>query len=219
MQLGFLCFEVSDPAAWDTFLTQTLGLTSAGSGRYRMDDHAWRFQITEGPLDDLSAVGWELTPTELADRLDHLRRAGIPTTTADPTERGATHRHTCTDPAGIPVELVSGLQRADTPFMSPVVPGGFVGDDLGLGHLVLSAPDPAASERFYSDLLGFRLSDRIQTTFFGHDVDLGFYHVNSRHHSLAFGGPQRKRINHFLLEAREMDEVGLAYDRCIRGGG
>jgi 2,3-dihydroxybiphenyl 1,2-dioxygenase len=218
MQLGFLCFEVRDLSTWDKFLTQTLGLVAVGSGRYRMDGHAWRFQLTEGPLDDLSAVGWELTDAELDDRLAALAAAGIEATEADPAARSAARRFTCVDPSGIPVELLTGLARASEPFKSPVVQGGFVADELGLGHLVLSAPDPAASERFYADLLGFKLSDRIQTSFYGHDVDLGFYHINPRHHSLAFGGPQRKRINHFLLEARHMDEVGLAYDRCIRGG-
>jgi len=219
MQLGFLCFEVSRPEAWHTFLTKTVGLTSVGDGRYRMDGHAWRFQITEGPLDDLSAVGWELTDAELDDRLARLSAAGVDVTEADASERGAARRFTCTDPAGTPVELVTGLARAATPFVSPVVQGGFVADDLGLGHLVLSAPDVAASERFYREVLGFKHSDRIQTTFFGHEVDLSFYHVNPRHHSLAFGGPQRKRVNHFLLEVAHMDEVGLCYDRCIRGGG
>lgn len=217
MQLGFLCFEVSDLGAWHTFLTETLGLTDAGGGRYRMDGHAWRFQLTEGPLDDLLTAGWEFdSPDALLARVAALRAAGVAVSAAAPDARGATHRFTCLDPAGIPVELVCGLARAAEPFESPVVQGGFVADDLGLGHLVLSAPDPEASARFYADLLGFRLSDRIQTTFFGHEVDLAFYHVNPRHHSLAFGGPQRKRVNHFLLEVRHMDEVGLAYDRCIR---
>lgn len=219
MQLGFLCFEVSDLGAWHTFLTETLGLTDAGGQRYRMDGHAWRIQLTEGPLDDLLTVGWELdTPEALRARLGALRAADIEVKEADPTARGATHRFTCTDPAGIPVELVCGLERASAPFVSPVVQGGFVADALGLGHLVLSAPDPAESARFYADLLGFRLSDRIQTTFYGHAVDLAFYHANPRHHSLAFGGPQRKRVNHFLLEVKHLDEVGLAYDRCIRAG-
>lgn len=218
MQLGFLCFEVRDLSTWDRFLTKTLGLVAVGGGRYRMDGHAWRFQLTEGPLDDLSVVGWELTDAELDSRLAALASADIQVTESNPSARGASRRYTCMDPSGIPVELVTGLTRAAEPFESPVVQGGFVADDLGLGHLVLSAPDPSASERFYADLLGFKLSDRIQTSFYGHAVDLGFYHINPRHHSLAFGGPQRKRLNHFLLEARQMDEVGLAYDRCIRGG-
>ncbi len=57
-----------------------------------------------------------------------------------------------------------------------------------------------------------------KTELYGFPVDLAFFHVNPRHHSLAFGGPQRKRLHHFMIEASSMDEVGLCYDRAIRAG-
>ena len=218
MQLGFLAFEVASASAWDTFLTEVCGLVGVGGGRYRLDGHAWRFQITEGPLDDLSAVGWELSDDTLDDTIARLEAAGYEGVFEDPSSRDATRRWCTTDPGGVPVELVTGLARADTPFHSPVVPRGFVANSLGLGHIVLTAPDPAASTRFYTELLGLRVSDYIRTTFFGHPVDLTFLHANPRHHSLALGGPQRKRIEHFLLEAREVDDVGRAYDRTIQAG-
>jgi 2,3-dihydroxybiphenyl 1,2-dioxygenase len=218
MQLGFLAFEVANATAWDHFLTEVCGLVGVGDGRYRLDGHAWRIQVTEGPLDDLSAVGWELTDAELDAAIPRLAAAGYVGTEADPSVRSAGRRWTTTDPGGVPTELVTDLPRATTPFHSPVVPGGFVADELGLGHIVLTAPDPKATGRFYTELLGFRVSDHIHTRFFGHDVRLTFLHANARHHSLAFGGPQRKRLEHFLLEAREVDEVGRAYDRTIRAG-
>ncbi len=218
MQLGFLHFETRDPGAWDAFLTDVLGLSAVGGGRYRMDDHAWRFQITEGPTDDLHTVGWEMTPDELSAALSRLDEAGVPATPTDPAERGVAQRVYLRDPAGVPVELVTGMARVDSPFQSERVRSGFVADDLGLGHLVITAPDPAASRRFYEGLLGFRLSDHIRCEYYGYPVDLAFFHVGPRHHSLAFGGPQRKRLHHFMLEARRMDDVGLAWDRTIRHG-
>lgn len=219
MQLGFLAFEVRDPAAWRTFMTGVLGLVEVEqSGRYRMDGHEWRFSIEAGAHEDLAAVGWELDEEGLTATIGRLQAAGVELVEGDPGVRGAKRRVLCTDPAGVPVELVTGLARASTPFRSPLVPGGFVADGLGLGHLVLTAPDPAASDKFYRDLLGFRLSDRIVTNVHGHPVDLSFFHNNARHHSLAFGGPQRKRLHHFLVEAREMDEVGRAMDRAVKAG-
>lgn len=218
MQLGFLHFEVSDPTAWHHFLTGVLGVGAVGDGRYRHDGHAWRIQITEGPADDLAAIGWELDSDALDAALERLASAGHTFEEADPDARSAVRRYIGLDPAGTPTELVSGLARASEPFASPVVPHGFVADDLGLGHIVLTAPDKAASTRFYVDLLGFRLSDHIVTEIFGHAVDLSFFHSNPRHHSVAFGGPQRKRLHHFMIEARTMDDVGLCYDRTIRAG-
>lgn len=218
MQLGQLGFEVADLAAWRGLLGEVLGLQDVGEGRWRMDDHAWRIDLREGPADDLAFVSWELEPDELDAALARLEAAGVAVAAADPAERGVARRYTLTDPAGIPTELTTGNLRAAEPFSSPVVRGGFVADALGLGHLVLSTRDKDESVRFYAELLGARLSDHIVTTYFGHNVDISFFHVNRRHHSVAFGGPQKHRINHFMLEVRSVDEVGLALDRTLRAG-
>ncbi len=218
LQLGFLEFEVARIDAWHAFLTEVCGLVAVEGNRYRMDGHAWRIQLREGPLDDLATVGWELEESALDAAVARLTRAGHNVESADPAARDATRRYTTVDPGGVPTELVTALRRAEAPFHSAVVPAGFVGDELGLGHLVLTAPDPAATRAFYTEVMGMRVSDHIRTTFFGHDVDLTFLHANPRHHSLAFGGPQRKRIEHFLLEVADIDEVGKAYDRTIRAG-
>ena len=219
MQLGFLQFEVSDPVAWDRFLTSVLGLTGAGQGRYRNDDYAYRIKVVEGPSDDLAAVGWEFADDAALDAaLDALVGAGHAPVEADATARGCGRRFTVIDPGGVPLDLVTGLPRTDAPLDDALVPGGFVAGPLGLGHLVITAPNPAASRAFYEGLLGFRLSDRIACEIHGHPVDLSFFHANARHHSLAFGGPQRKRLHHFMIEARSIDDVGACYDRAIRAG-
>jgi 2,3-dihydroxybiphenyl 1,2-dioxygenase len=87
-----------------------------------------------------------------------------------------------------------------------------------MGHLVISSSDGAATHRFYCDLLGFQLSDRITCEFYGHPVDITFLHINPRHHSLAYGGPQAKRLHHFLVEVNSIDDVGMALDRAMFAG-
>ena len=216
MQLGFLEFEVSDMERWDSFMTQVLGLAAVGAGRYRLDGYAWRIQLLEGPADDLATVGWALEEAELNEALARLESAGHEIQEASPEARGVARRYCLKDPAGIPIELVSEMERADTPFTSSVVSSGFLADDLGLGHLVLSSPDKEASRVFYQDVLGFRLSDHIVCEYYGFPVDLSFFHINPRHHSLAFGGPQPKRLHHFMFEAKGVDEVGRCYDRTIK---
>lgn len=215
MQLGFLQFEVSDLARWHSFMTQILGLVPVGEGRYTNDQHVWRFQLSQGPANDLAAVGWEYSHAELNEVLSRLRQAGIAVQEADPALREAERRYLLTDPAGVPLELVSGMAVRSEPFVSPVVRSGFVADEVGLGHLVVTAPDPQASRAFYT-ILGALHSDDVVCQLYGYDVDLSFFHVNPRHHSLAFGGAQRKRLHHFMVEARSMDEVGLAFDRTLR---
>jgi 2,3-dihydroxybiphenyl 1,2-dioxygenase len=226
-QLGYLAFEVSDLGACEAFATRVLGL-QVGSRRddgaftLRMDRRAARFFITPGPANDLACLGWETAnEKDLREIVERLRGAGVAVREASEPERAArgVEKLFCyDDPAGNPSEIYCGPSFAPTPFERGAVGGGFVADEQGLGHAVIRANTKEESTRFYCDVLGFRLSDTIVCEFYGFAVDLSFFHANARHHSVAFGDKQRKRIHHFMLEARSMDDVGLGYDRAIRDG-
>lgn len=224
-QLGYLAFEVADLSAWEGFATDVLGLVVTGrdGGALHLamagDDHAYRLIVRQGPADDLAAIGWQVADAAGLDELvARLAGAGVEVRAANADETDARRVDrlvVATDPAGITTELYVGPATA-APVTSPLVPGGFVAGDLGLGHLVVSAPDDDAARRFYCELLGFKLSDRILCEYYGHPVDITFFHVNGRHHTLAFGGPQPKKLHHFLLEVHTFDEVGMAFDRALR---
>jgi 2,3-dihydroxybiphenyl 1,2-dioxygenase len=220
-QLGYLAFEVSDLGAWKTFAIDVLGLAIADETErgfaLRMDDRAARFFVTQGPADDLAAVGWEVADERSLDELITRLPGAREGTPDEAAARHVVRLVVATDPAGTRVELAFGPTRAAPP-ATPKIASGFVTGAQGLGHLVLSAPDPRATAAFYQDLLGFRLSDRIVTTFYGYPVDITFLHTNTRHHSLAFGGPQPKRLHHFLVEVGALDDVGAALDRALDGG-
>ena len=87
-QLSYLEFEVSDLAAWQTFMTKVLGTTLVdtddnGTMRFRMDDHAYRFVIKGGSRDDLSTVGWQVADAAALDQcVSRLEGAGIEVTSA-----------------------------------------------------------------------------------------------------------------------------------------
>jgi 2,3-dihydroxybiphenyl 1,2-dioxygenase len=226
-QLGYLGFEASDMHAWESFAVEVLGLGVAGRGddgalALRLDGHWQRIVVTPGDADDLTFMGWEVADeAQLQQLVARLRAAGIVVTEGS-TELAA-RRHvrqlvTLRDPDDNNVELYVGPERAAEPFHSPVVPSGFVADERGLGHVVLASHDQRRSQQFYAELLGLRLSDRVVADIHGYHADIGFYHANSRHHSLAIGGADKKRLHHFMVEARAMDEVGLALDRTLRAG-
>ena len=227
VKLGYLVFEVSDLVAWETFATDILGLEVSrriedGSLALRMDEHEQRILLTPGPADDLAAIGWEVAGAAEMEALGkRLSEAGVrvSTSTADEMERRRVRglvRYE--DPAGIPSEIFYGPALAQEPFRSRTVRSGFVTGDKGLGHAVVSARSQEESTRFYRDVLGFRLSDRIVCDLHGYAVDIAFFHANARHHTIAFGDAQKKRIHHFMIEARSMDDVGLAFDRALRAG-
>jgi hypothetical protein len=60
---------------------------------------------------------------------------------------------------------------------------------------------------------------------------VAFFHANPRHHSIAFGGPRskasgpatlggagRKRLNHFMLQVKELDDVGITFEMVDERG-
>jgi 2,3-dihydroxyethylbenzene 1,2-dioxygenase len=54
-----------------------------------------------------------------------------------------------------------------------------------------------------------RMGDRVVTPV--------FMHCNDRDHTVAFGvGPQKRRINHLMLEVENFDDVGLTFDLVRR---
>ncbi len=227
-QLGYLVFEVSDLAAWEDFGTKVLGLQVVdrhGETGFslRMDGYHQRFFIEKGPADDLAAIGWEVEgPGELDAISQRLEAAGH--TVIEGSEEDAAARNVASmirfsDPAGNPVEVFHGPRMADEPFVSDVVQSGFVADEQGLGHVVVVSKNDSEHEEFYATIFGLALSDYIRCEYFGHQIDVTFMHANARHHSLAFGGGQLKRIHHFMVQARDMDEVGRCYDRFLFSGG
>jgi 2,3-dihydroxybiphenyl 1,2-dioxygenase len=226
IRLGYLGFQVRDLAVWESFAVDVLGLElgtrGEGSLGLRCDDWATRFFVTQGPADDVTVFGWEVDDERALDTVtERLLDAGIdthPGTKEEAAARGVRRLTKVLDPGGHPLEIFCGGARATTPFVSRHLVTSFVTGPQGLGHVVVSAAEPERSMRFYRDLLGFRLSDRITCEIHGYPVDVTFFHGGPRHHSVAIGGPHRKRIHHFMLEVGSMDDVGLAFDRALRGG-
>jgi len=227
-RLGYLDFEVSDPSAWKTFAIERLGLTLAaessdGSIALRMDERAQRIWIRPGANDDLACVGFEV-PEEASLRAlaTQLEAGGVPVVEASAetaAQRGVDHLYQLRDPNGVPIELFTGSKSGGR-FVSKLVPSGFCTGNEGLGHIVVLVRNAETTQDFYCHLLGMRVSDYIeQEVAPGRKIRITFLHANARHHTLAFvEGPPRKRIHHFMIEMNAMNEVGLAYDRCVDAG-
>lgn len=226
--LGYVGFEVSDLAAWRHYATDFLGLmdvtTDESELRFRMDSHAWRFAITKGGRDDLSFIGFEVTDADaLATVAQQLKTIGVETIQDKvlAKHRGVSDLLKCADPSGTAVEIYYGATEVfPEPLRSPAGVQGFVTGDQGLGHLVLYTGDVAAALKFYQQGLGFRLSDNIDMALSPEfSLELTFLHCNPRHHTLALvPAPLPKRLNHFMIQVENMEDVGFAYDRADKLG-
>jgi 2,3-dihydroxybiphenyl 1,2-dioxygenase len=213
--LGYVGFGSADLDGWRQFGTGLVGLhaveRSASLLAFRMDDRKQRIVIDKSMPDGARFFGWEVADAAALDALAaRLEAAGIAVTAEPPTladnrrVRGLISFH---DPAGNRLEAFHGAEIADTPFSPGRSISGFRTGPLGVGHVVLTVDNIDPMMAFYVDVLGFALSDYIEKPFRAY-----FFHINSRHHSLALIETGNNGMHHLMVELFSLDDVGQAYD-------
>ncbi|MEK6443882.1 VOC family protein [Pseudonocardia sp. T1-2H] len=222
-QLGYLGINAQQPEAFSTYATDILGLQPVrgdGDRRYfRMDDHHHRLIVEPAEVNGGAYYGWQVADSDaLTAAADEVQRSGVEVTAATQEElevRRVSSMVHFQDPGGHRVELYAGPSRTSDGFTSPRGIPGFVAGDLGLGHIVLLSDKFAETQKFYTDILGFDVSDyMIEKPF-----SAVFMRTNPRHHSIAigdasfFGAPNI--LHHFLLEVEDPDDVGRSWDLVV----
>ena len=76
-----------------------------------------------------------------------------------------------------------------------------------MGHVVMHFERIADVMPFYQDVLEFKLSDYWLRPFPAY-----FFHVNPRHHSIAFIETGKNMVHHMMVELFSFDDVGQGYD-------
>jgi 2,3-dihydroxybiphenyl 1,2-dioxygenase len=191
-----------------------------------MDDYHHRIIVHPDPSDDLTLIGWEVEDDKALDELAaQISAWGIkvePGTPEEAARRAVYKLIKFRDPNGIPSEAYFGPLKPNHPFKSPRAISGFLtGDSFGAGHVVIRVDDVHRSSDFYTSALGMRLTDvaipsENRARRIGISSHMIFLHCNLRHHSIAFGsGRGDKRLNHFLLQVNNIDEVGETFDLCM----
>jgi 2,3-dihydroxybiphenyl 1,2-dioxygenase len=216
--LGYVGFGSTDLDGWRQFGTGLVGLQaverSSSLLAFRMDDRKQRIVIDRTMPEGTRFFGWEVADAAALDQLGaRLEAAGIdvtaePQTLAD--NRRVRSLISFRDPAGNRLEAVYGAEIADTPFTPGRSMSGFRTGPLGVGHAVLTVESIDAMMQFYVDVLGFGLSDYIEKPFRAY-----FFHINSRHHSLALIETGRNGMHHLMVEMFSLDDVGQCYDIAL----
>jgi 2,3-dihydroxybiphenyl 1,2-dioxygenase len=231
IELAYVGIEVPEPDALAPFLGDVIGLLPgergpAGSATWRNDDRAHRLLVEAGPAGDATYVGFEAVDADaFAATVARLEAAGFPTRPATDEQahaRRVRRMASTTAPWGVDVEVVEGLEAASAPFASPLVPGGFVTEGVGFGHVVFATTAFDESCRFVTEGLGLLRSDWLAMEIAaGIELEVHFFHCNARHHTVAlakapFELPQR--LHHVMVETHRRDDVGAAFDRAWASG-
>jgi 2,3-dihydroxybiphenyl 1,2-dioxygenase len=225
LELGYLVLEVPEPESISPVFAEVVGLvrgepTALGAFTWRNDERAHRLIVQPGPANDAVAIGFEATNADAFDgTVARLQALGLDVV-EDPEHangRRAGRLARTTAPWGTAVEIVIDQADASTPFLSTLVPGGFLTADVGFGHLVLATLAFDESVAFLTEGLGFEQSDWLDMEMApGFTLEVRFFHCNARHHSVAlarapFELPQV--LHHVMFEMNARDDVGAAFDR------
>ncbi|MCM8732261.1 VOC family protein [Hephaestia sp. GCM10023244] len=213
--LGYIVVTTAQADTWGSFATGLLGMQIADRGAtgfaLRTDERAGRLFVEAGQGEQVGAMGWEVADAEalarLAARLADRGHRVTPGTALEAERRRVTDLVIAHDPVGNRLEFFHGAAAAPDRFVPARAISGFRTGALGLGHVVLTARSLDTILPFYTDLLGFRLSDYSLRPF-----KAFFFHLNDRHHSFAAIETGVDGFHHLMVELESLDDVGQAYD-------
>lgn len=227
-RLGALAFDTTDIPAWKRIMVDLLGMearpraTEEDPLLLRYDDLEYRIALFPSTQNRTRLITWEVdTPGELDELQEKIEAAGITVTRLAHGPNGGREYVEAIDfldPEGVPTRIRYGATWDHNEYRPSSVISGFVTGDMGMGHIVLICKDYPGTVAFYTDVLGFILSDYIVWD----EADATFFHVNGRHHSLALMnecfGQKGGDFNHFMVEVRDLDDTGRAYDLICKEG-
>lgn len=227
--LGYIVVDSTDLSKWETFGRDVLGMMLVDAPDsdtlwLQMDERPFRIAVRKAETDRLGYSGWEVADKATFDAtIEKIKALDLPieqASKAEAKDRCAVELIRSEDPCGNKFELYYGRIYDYRQFISPKGVSGFVTGNMGMGHVVLPCPDLATAFKFYTETLGFGLTDEMSFAMSPNpdDPELGLYFLhadNPRHHSLAlFQAENPAGCIHVMVEVHDMDDVGFAIDRC-----
>ena len=216
--LGYVGIRTKKLEDWADYGTRFLGMQlvdkSRGALALRMDDRKQRVIIHTDEDEGPSFYGWEVADGAALDALAaRLETSQVKVARGSPAladERRVKDLIVFSDPLGNRLEVFHGAEVATDPFRPGRSISGFRTGPLGMGHAVLTAERVDDVVPFYTEILNFKPSDYILRPFKAY-----FFHINARHHSLAFIDTGKNGIHHMMFEVCYLDDVGQAYDLAL----
>ncbi|VFR32417.1 2,3-dihydroxy-p-cumate-3,4-dioxygenase (CmtC) [plant metagenome] len=187
------------------YATQILGLepvrNEAGAIYFRSDSRDHTLVMFEGDPTD-HTVGFELRDADELDRAAaSLSDSGIEVMAG--TAEACEQRHVKAfvnfrDPTGNSIDLVVQPHHSGRRYF-PSRDAGIT----GFSHVGLCTTDAARDERFWTGVLGARVSDRIG--------EAPLLRIDEVHHKIALFPSQRRGIQHINHQVESIDDVMRAY--------
>lgn len=190
-----LALHTPQPAVTAAFYSKALGYRFTEDGQALLGTaNARRLRLIEGPAKTLAYATYTVeSESEFRDLEERLRESGTAYSEVFRDDlAGAALRFS--DPDGN--QFIFGRPAAGQ--------GAATGDDVGnrparLQHVVFASTNAAGLLDFYTDVLGFTLSDRVVDGEGG--LRTAFVRCSPEHHSLAVFSAHESRLDHHCMEA------------------
>jgi catechol 2,3-dioxygenase-like lactoylglutathione lyase family enzyme len=204
-QIGYATFATPDIGRSVDYFTRFLGLTEVardgGTVFLACPSDFHSVVLQEGDTPAVTRLALLLAPDADLDAFAAgLKGQGIAVRKRTDAGPDTPVTLTVTDPSGLDIDLLAARAvTAKRPHNDGVVP-------RKLGHTAFFTPDIQATVKFYTEILGFRVSDWIGDFFV-------FMRCNPDHHTVNFiTGPSRG-LHHIAFELNDWNHVKQACDQ------
>lgn len=189
----------------DSFARSVLGLErvrqEAGATYFRSDSRDHTLVYFEGDPGD-HTVGFEVaTPDALEQAAAELSNRGIAVHAGTPDECEQRHVRAFIhfrDPTGNKIDLMAGPHHSGRRYF-PSRDAGIT----GFSHVGLCTTNAARDERFWTEVLGARVSDRIG--------DAPLLRIDEVHHKIALFPTTRSGVQHVNHQVESIDDIMRAW--------
>ncbi len=210
-QVSHVALKTRDVEQQANFYTNIVGLGETqrdSSGRVYLRCNENHHAVVLIPSSEAGIDHYALDvggPAELESAATALSRAGIAYETEGTGELGqgsSLHLH---DPDGYVVELIGAMAQVDPTY------GSRAAQPRKLGHVTLLVDDCKRSAEFYSEVLGFRVSDWVEDIFL-------WMRCNPDHHGLAFAKGNSGTMHHFAFEVVDFSYLARQAEHLMQNG-
>jgi catechol 2,3-dioxygenase-like lactoylglutathione lyase family enzyme len=157
-------------------------------------------ELVRGEPNQLKRLSFQIAPgSDLKDVAKTLRNHGIKCELRQGISPGVSHAVTFEDPKGTAIDLYPKYNFAKI----DGIPSIF--NILKLGHVAYRVLDVQEIVKFYTDVLGFRVSDWRGDYFV-------FMRCNTDHHTLNFITDEKSQLHHIAFEVVDWAEIRKACD-------
>ena len=209
-RLGHVGLTVPDVEATVDFYERIMGMEVSECQEdavyLRCNEEHHCLSLFAGPSRQLHHLGLELSSTcPLEEARSWLADHGVEALDAPANEPGHGAAIECRDPDGNLLQFYQGMDRLKQPLAAREIRVS------KFGHINYMVEDFARSMDFYTDILGFRLSDRME--------DQGAWlRCNQDHHAIAFLSSDVSGVHHYAYELKDWDSLKRFCDNLWHNG-